>query len=185
MQSPLFSNIPTQINSIIKNNWRGTTQKQYSTYLNKWMTFCKDHNHNAYVTPITTVLEFLHKLYKEGLGYSTLNTAHSALSSFVIVENSTSTVGNHTFVLRFLKGYSTWSHVCLGIGKYGTLNTAHSALSSFVIVENSTSTVGNHTFVLRFLKGYSTWSHVCLGIGKYGTPDWYWLRSGSGDQWQT
>ena len=46
----------------------------------------------------------MHKLYERGLSYSTLNTARSALSSFVTIEDTTATVGNHTLVSRFLKG---------------------------------------------------------------------------------
>ena len=61
-------------------------------------------NQNAYVTSVNTVLVFLHKLYERGLSYSTLNTARSALSSFVTIENTTATVGSHTLVSRFLKG---------------------------------------------------------------------------------
>ena len=53
--------------------------------------------------PVTDVLEFLQELYARGLGYSCLNTARSALSSFIVLDGNV-TVGNHPLVQRFLKG---------------------------------------------------------------------------------
>ena len=43
---------------------------------------------------VKDVLEFLQKLYERGLGYSCLNTARSALSSFIVLDGNV-TVGNH------------------------------------------------------------------------------------------
>ena len=53
--------------------------------------------------PAKDVLEFLQELYESGLGYSCLNTARSALSSFIVLDGNV-TVGNHLLVQRFLKG---------------------------------------------------------------------------------
>ena len=53
--------------------------------------------------PVKDVLEILQDLYERGLGYSCLNTARSALSSFIVLEGNV-TVGNHPLVQRFLKG---------------------------------------------------------------------------------
>ena len=53
--------------------------------------------------PVTDVLEFLQELYARGLGYSCLNTARSALFSFIVLDGNV-TVGNHPLVQRFLKG---------------------------------------------------------------------------------
>ena len=49
------------------------------------------------------VLHFLTTLYEEGLGYSAINTARSALSAVVILPDN-KTVGSHPLVVRFLKG---------------------------------------------------------------------------------
>ena len=49
------------------------------------------------------VLQFLTTLYEEGLGYSAINTARSALSAVVILPDN-KTVGSHPLVVRFLKG---------------------------------------------------------------------------------
>lgn len=48
------------------------------------------------------VLDFLTMLYAR-LGYSAMNTARSALSSFVILPGG-HTLGSHTFIARFMKG---------------------------------------------------------------------------------
>ena len=52
---------------------------------------------------VTEGLAFLTYLYKQGLGYSAINTARSALSS-VITLGHKSTFGEHPLVTRFLKG---------------------------------------------------------------------------------
>lgn len=48
-------------------------------------------------------VEFLVSLYKAGLGYSAVNTARSALSSFLILENNEK-FGDHPLVVRCMKG---------------------------------------------------------------------------------
>lgn len=48
------------------------------------------------------MLDFLVQLYEEGLGYSSLNTARCALSTFIV--SGSSTIGAHPLVVRFLKG---------------------------------------------------------------------------------
>ena len=47
-------------------------------------------------------LDFLVDLYDSGLGYSSINTARSALSSFGVLETGQS-FGSHPLVIRFLK----------------------------------------------------------------------------------
>jgi hypothetical protein len=56
---------------------------------------------------VTDVLKFLHSLHVNGLSYSTLNTARSALSSYLMefqLSDSNYTVANHPFIVRYLKG---------------------------------------------------------------------------------
>lgn len=48
------------------------------------------------------MLNFLCKLHQSGLSYSALNTARSALSTFLTIQNEP--IGRHPFVIRFLKG---------------------------------------------------------------------------------
>ena len=64
------------------------------------------------------ILEYLTELYESGLGYSALNTARSAISSFVLIGHTPA--GQIPIVQGFLKGvfnlrpikqktYSTWN----------------------------------------------------------------------------
>ena len=53
-------------------------------------------------TDVTCVLDFLYTIFDSGLSYSMVNTARSALSSFVTLSDG-STLGTHPLVSRFLK----------------------------------------------------------------------------------
>lgn len=53
---------------------------------------------------MTYVLDFLVTLYDNGVGYSAINTARSALSAAVSLSDSAVPVGEHPLVRRFMKG---------------------------------------------------------------------------------
>ena len=53
--------------------------------------------------PVEEVLQFLTELFEANCGYSALNTARSALSTFIVLPGNIS-VGNHPLVTRFMKG---------------------------------------------------------------------------------
>jgi len=55
------------------------------------------------IKPIATVLDFLVSLHEKGLGYSTLNTARSAISAIVLPHNDV-TIGSNPIISRFMKG---------------------------------------------------------------------------------
>ena len=57
-------------------------------------------------------------LFHEGLAYSALNTARSALSSFLGV-NDTEPVGSHSLVVRFMKGVHGPGLLCLDTIVFG------------------------------------------------------------------
>lgn len=84
-------------------SWRKSTQKQYSTYINRWVLFCNKREIDAFQTSIGSVIEFLTELFESGLSYETLNTARSSLSNLCEKINGY-TVGNHPLVVRFLSG---------------------------------------------------------------------------------
>lgn len=58
---------------------------------------------NCVKPSVNMVIEFLTHLFHEGLGYSALNTARSALSQFIVWKGHC-TIGSHPWVIRFLKG---------------------------------------------------------------------------------
>ena len=73
-----------------------------NAYIKEWMLFCTKQSYNSYNPGIKHALTLLHSLYKRNLGYSAINVARSALSTFVIVDNQA--VGKHPLVTRYLKG---------------------------------------------------------------------------------
>ena len=89
---------------VISASWRTSTQAQYGTYLNRWLEFCREKNENPYSTTVKCILNFIHDLHKQGLSYSTLNTARSALSAFITLETSDVNVGAHPLITRYMKG---------------------------------------------------------------------------------
>ncbi|XP_068726484.1 uncharacterized protein [Montipora capricornis] len=96
-------NVSPEVTDIIMASWRSGTQKQYKVYLEKWILFCREREVNYCSPPISDALEFLMGLYAQGLGYSTLNTARSALSSILRISDCQN-FGSHSLVVRFMKG---------------------------------------------------------------------------------
>ena len=85
-------------------SWRPNTSAQYSSYLRKWLSFLDERDVSANSTiSVNIVLEFLTMLHKQGLSYSAINTARSAISSVVHLDSGSS-VGSHPLVQRFMKG---------------------------------------------------------------------------------
>lgn len=78
-------------------------KKQYRTYIGKWVSFCCKREINVFEADVNNVLSFLTVLYKSGLGCSCINTARSALSSFIQLNNFVN-IGSHPLVRRFMRG---------------------------------------------------------------------------------
>lgn len=95
--------IPKETASIIIASWRKSTAAQYEGYIKKWCTFCRERKVNSLCFDENLVLEFLTFLFNKGLGYSSINTARSALSA-ILWSDCGKTVGNFPTVKRFLKG---------------------------------------------------------------------------------
>ena len=83
--------------------WRDGTVKQYKSTLGKWTTFCAKTNRNVFRCSVVDVLEFLNTMNRANLSYSAINSARSALSAFVVLEDG-SQVGTHPLISKFLKG---------------------------------------------------------------------------------
>ena len=75
-------------------SWRKSTGKQYTTYLSRWVTYCKNKQLDVTHATINDGLDFLTLLYKQGVGYSAINTARSALSSAITPADKTTFGGN-------------------------------------------------------------------------------------------
>ena len=96
-------NVSPEVTDILMSSWRSGTQKQYKTYLEKWLLFCREREVDYCSPPISDAVEFLMGLYAQGLGYSTLNTARSALS-FIFPISDCHNFGSRPLVVRFMKG---------------------------------------------------------------------------------
>ena len=92
-----------KVAEILTASWRGGTQKQYKTYIQKWLAFYSERKINYSSPEIGEALQFLMSLYCKELSYSAINTARSALSVVVNVQGCT-TFGSHPLVIRYMKG---------------------------------------------------------------------------------
>ena len=95
--------ISTAAQEIIMASWRTGTSKQYHTYLSRWKRFCDQRQINHSDASVENGIDFLALLFQDGLGYSAINTARSALSTVLNTTSHTS-FGTHPLVVRFLKG---------------------------------------------------------------------------------
>lgn len=84
-------------------SWAQNSKKQYGTHLKKWQTFCQSKGHDPHFPSIQAGSDFLVKLYNEGLGYSSINTARSALST-VVHQIDGFDFGKHPIISRVLAG---------------------------------------------------------------------------------
>ncbi len=90
---------------IIISYWRDSTKAQYQVYIDKWLRCTqKIHCDSIISPPLNIFLEFLVSLYESGLSYSSINTARSALSQFLISTNNDVPYGQITLVTRFMTG---------------------------------------------------------------------------------
>ena len=96
-------NLSSSAKEIIMASWHPGTGKQYHSYLGRWEKFCAQKAIVVEDANIENGVDFLPSLYEDGLGYSAINTARSALSS-VLTSPGNVSFGNHPLVSRFLKG---------------------------------------------------------------------------------
>lgn len=94
-----------KIIDILTASWRASTQKQYCVYIKKWRIFCANRKESHLQASANFVLEFLSDLfYVRGCSYNAINSARSALASFLVLNDNIHTVGNHPIITRFMKG---------------------------------------------------------------------------------
>ena len=84
-------------------SWRSSTKKQYRTYQEKWFTFCTDKGVSPIQVDINRTVNFLQSLSEDGLQYSAVNTARSAVSSMLQVITGQD-IGSHHLITRFMRG---------------------------------------------------------------------------------
>ena len=95
--------VSSKATNIILQSWLTGTQKQYAPYIKKWHEFCSKWEVNSYNPPLNTALDFLVSLHEQGLSYTAVNTARSALSAIILPTDNVN-IGSHPIVSRFMKG---------------------------------------------------------------------------------
>lgn len=95
--------MPLESVNIILASWRQSTKMTYKTYLSAYLTFAKQFEFNPFQPKVVNVIKFLTKLYKKGLGYSTINTARSAINQLLSVTGNKDFT-NSSLLNRFMKG---------------------------------------------------------------------------------
>lgn len=102
-EQKIANNLSNEATEIIMASWRPGTLKQYNVYVKKFKEFCKKHRLDSSKVSCYDGIEFLTDLFKQGLGYSAINTARSALSAIIDVSDK-QTFGEDRLVKRFMKG---------------------------------------------------------------------------------
>ena len=72
---------PVESAAIIGASWRSSTSKQYGSYFKKWVHFCREQQIDAINRSLNEILTFLAHLSCSYLGYSSIYSAKSMLSS--------------------------------------------------------------------------------------------------------
>ena len=92
------------VTDIIMDSWRDSTKKQYGSFLNRWFKFSRDNDIDPVSPSLAQTCDYLMHLYSQGLSYSAINTARSALSSFISTKNGVS-FGQEPIVVRLMNGF--------------------------------------------------------------------------------
>ena len=89
--------ISVEAKTLIMNSWSDSTKKNYKPYIKEWMLYAKSRNIDVLSakSSINAGIDFLTHLFNvKKLGYSSVNTARSALST-VITTGDKETFGKH------------------------------------------------------------------------------------------
>ena len=96
-------------------------KKQYDTFIKKWFVYCSIRKINQFEASLDNVIEFLSSLFEKGLGYSSINTARSALSALGLKFDSI-LVGQHPLIISYLRGVFNLVLADRNILAYGMLS---------------------------------------------------------------
>ena len=76
------------------------SRKQYTTYLQRWRLYCSQRDIDPIFPPVAAGINFLGELFHQGIGYSALNMARSALQLYRCLQYNIW----DTLVCRIIKG---------------------------------------------------------------------------------
>jgi len=92
--------MPLIINSLAPSTWR-----QYETVYKQWILFCQSNSNDFFKSSLSVIVDFLQQVFDSGVGYSSINTARSALS-LILPDLGNTPIGSHPDINRFIKGVS-------------------------------------------------------------------------------
>ena len=90
--------------TIILSAWRGSTLQQYRSYWARWFTFCHKRKISPLQVSVQVLITFLSQLFHQGLSYSAVNSARSAVVTLVSTCTDTSELGSSVLLQKFMKG---------------------------------------------------------------------------------
>ncbi len=96
-------NLPENVLKIILAANSKGTRDQYNIYVKRWIVFCSESRISVWSPSLKDVLVFLSRMYESGMGYSSINTAKSALSS-VLDKYDGVPLGQNPIISKFMKG---------------------------------------------------------------------------------
>lgn len=95
--------LPDSVTKILKSSLSRNTWQQYESSLKKYAKFCDNNSLDVWKIDITQYLRFLSSLYDAGLGYNSINTARSAISTVFGLFSNVS-IGEDRLISRFMQG---------------------------------------------------------------------------------
>lgn len=96
-------NLPQNVIEILHSSCSTSTWSRDCSYVDRYKSFCSTSGFDPSRACVRSVLCFLSKLYEDGLSYSSVNTARSALSVMYGKVDNVS-IGEHPLVKRFMAG---------------------------------------------------------------------------------
>ena len=78
----------SQAVQVIMASWRDSTKAQHQIYMKKWENFGAQNECSFLDPPISKAVDFLTGLFDQGLSYTSINTARSALSTLLHQDNN-------------------------------------------------------------------------------------------------
>ena len=95
--------ISKESQDILEALWRLSTTKRYAGHLQRFTQYCHQRNVDPFQATTKIGIEYLTNYFHTGVGYSSVNTARSVLSTIIKTENEIP-FGELSLVRSFLKG---------------------------------------------------------------------------------
>lgn len=93
--------------TIILRAWRSSTMAQYRAHWTRWVQFCRAREIPPLQASAPDLTAFLAQLFEQGLGYSSINTAKSAVVSLISTCSDSNTLASSVLLKKFMRGVFT------------------------------------------------------------------------------